>query len=172
MAKSYVKFDTPKELRDKVLQAVTQANASGLVRKGTNETTKAIERGEARLVVVAEDVDPEEVVMHLPLLCGEKKVYYAFVSEKKELGNAAGLGVGCSAVAIAKTGNAEELVKQVCSELSEKVGLKFSEEKKAEKAEKQGGEKAEKKEKKAPAKKKEKPTEEKPKEEKKEEKKE
>ena len=29
--------------------------------KGTNEATKAIERGEAKIVVIAEDVEPEEI---------------------------------------------------------------------------------------------------------------
>src|SRR5579875_465286 len=59
---SYVKFETPKELVEAVYEAVRQARQTGKVKKGTNETTKAIERGVAKLVVVAEDVEPPEVV--------------------------------------------------------------------------------------------------------------
>ena len=66
MPKSYVKFEVPEELKEKVLQAVEIARNSGKIKKGTNETTKAIERGIAKLVVIAEDVEPEEIVMHLP----------------------------------------------------------------------------------------------------------
>ncbi|MEM4255617.1 MAG: 50S ribosomal protein L7Ae [Candidatus Norongarragalinales archaeon] len=113
--KSYVKTQTPSDVQAKALQAIEIARQSGNVRKGTNETTKAIERGSAKLVVVADDVDPEEVVMHLPPLCEEKRIAIVFVSGKKELGKAAGLSVPCAAVAIASSGNAEELVKEITS---------------------------------------------------------
>src|SRR3989338_4214479 len=91
--KSYVKFETPKDVAAKALEAVTMANDTGKVRKGTNEATKAIEGGNATLVVIAEDVEPEEIVMHLPTLCSEKGVPYCYVATKKELGAAAGIPV-------------------------------------------------------------------------------
>ena len=118
MAKSYVKFETPKDVQAKALEAITVAADTGKIRKGSNETTKAIESGVAALVVIAEDVDPEEVVMHLPMICGEKNVPYCYVATKKELGAAGGLGVPCAAMAIEKTGNAAELVRSI----AEKVG--------------------------------------------------
>ena len=74
MAKAYVKFQTPSDVQAKVLEVVEAAKAAGGLRKGTNEATKAIERGEAKLVIIAEDVDPEEIVMHMPAICGEKRV--------------------------------------------------------------------------------------------------
>ena len=64
----YVKFDVPNELEESVLEAVEVARDTGRVKKGTNEVTKAVERGEAELVVIAEDVQPEEIVLHLPAL--------------------------------------------------------------------------------------------------------
>ena len=77
MAKpSYVKFEVPKELAEKALEAVEIARDTGRIRKGTNETTKAVERGQAKLVIIAEDVDPEEIVAHLPPLCEEKEIPY------------------------------------------------------------------------------------------------
>ncbi|MFH1105932.1 MAG: ribosomal L7Ae/L30e/S12e/Gadd45 family protein, partial [Candidatus Aenigmatarchaeota archaeon] len=68
MAKEHIKFQVSKDLADKVYEAVEAARNSGKLRRGTNEATKSIERGEAKLVVIAEDVDPAEVVMHLPIL--------------------------------------------------------------------------------------------------------
>lgn len=118
MAKSYVKFSTPGDVQQKALEAVEQAKNSGQIRKGTNEATKAIERGDAKLVVIAEDVDPEEIVMHLPVLCGEKKIPFIYVAEKNALGKAAGLSVPTAAVAISKPGMAEDAVKQIVSKLS------------------------------------------------------
>lgn len=116
MAKSYVKYETPSDVKAKSLEAVEMAK--GGLRKGTNEATKAIERGDAKLVVIAEDVDPEEIVMHLPLLCGEKNIPFVYVADKASLGKAAGLSVGTSAVAIAKTGAAESLVKEIVQKIS------------------------------------------------------
>ncbi len=117
MAKSYVNFQTPAGLKNKILEAVEEARNTGKVRKGTNEATKAIERGDAKFVVIAEDVDPEEIVMHLPMLCAEKRVPYAFIPEKASLGKAAGLSVPTAAIAITKPGNAEALLKEIISEL-------------------------------------------------------
>jgi large subunit ribosomal protein L7Ae len=122
MAKGYVKFSTPGDVQSKALEVVEAAKNAGGLRKGTNEATKAIERGEAKLVVIAEDVDPEEIVMHLPQLCGEKGVPYCYVGEKSALGKAAGLGVGTSAVAVTKPGAAEESLRGVVSKLSGLTG--------------------------------------------------
>lgn len=117
MAKSYVKFETPKEVQAKALEAITVASDTGKIRKGANETTKAIEGGSAALVIIAEDVDPEEVVMHLPMICGEKNVPYCYVPTKKELGASAGLSVPCAAIAIEKAGNAAEIIKGIVEKL-------------------------------------------------------
>jgi large subunit ribosomal protein L7Ae len=117
MAKSYVKFETPKEVQAKALEAITVAADTGRIRKGANETTKAVEGGNTALVVIAEDVDPEEVVLHLPMICGEKNIPYCYVPTKKELGAAAGLSVPSAAVAIEKPGNAAELIKGIVEKL-------------------------------------------------------
>jgi len=117
MAKSYVRFEMPKELADKVLEAVRVARDTGRVRIGTNETTKAVERGQAKLVVIAEDVDPEEIVMHLPILAEEKGIPYAYVPSKKELGSAAGIEVSAAAVAIVDAGQAKDLVADIVKQI-------------------------------------------------------
>lgn len=122
MAKAYVKFSTPGDVQQKALEVIEAAKNAGGIRKGTNEATKAIERGEAKLVVVAEDVDPEEIVMHLPQLCGEKGVPYCYVAEKASLGKAAGLGVGTAAIAVTKAGSAEEVLRGVVSKIAGLTG--------------------------------------------------
>src|SRR4030042_2044844 len=94
---SYVKFEVSKETIDKAYQVVQLAKDSGKIRKGTNESTKAIERGIAKLVLIAEDVEPPQVVAHLPILCEERKIPYLYVPGKLELGKSAGLDVGCGA---------------------------------------------------------------------------
>ncbi len=119
MPKAYMKFDVPKELSDKILQLVEVARNTGSVRKGTNETTKSIEKGEAQLVVIAGDVEPEEIVMHLPALCDEKKVPYVFVPSKIELGRAAGIDVPSAAISIAESGEGKEQLKEIVKRIEE-----------------------------------------------------
>lgn len=98
---------------DKALEAIEVARTSGKLKKGSNEVTKAIERGNAKLVVVAKDVTPKEVVMHLPLLAKEKGVPCIEVASKDSLGASAGLHVGTAAVAIVQEGNAKKLIEEL-----------------------------------------------------------
>lgn len=101
------------EIDNKILEAVELARTTGSVRKGTNETTKAVERGIAQLVVIAKDVDPPEIVMHLPPLCEEKNIPYVKTNSKDELGRAAGIDVRCAAVAIVKPGEAKKVIDEI-----------------------------------------------------------
>ncbi|MEM4507572.1 MAG: 50S ribosomal protein L7Ae, partial [Acidilobaceae archaeon] len=122
----YVRFNMPSDLAEKVYEAVAKARKTGKIKKGVNETTKAVERGLAKLVVIAEDVDPPEIVMHLPYLCDEKKIPYAYVPSKKRLGEAAGIEVQASSVAILEPGEGEALLKEIIEkveELKAKAGL-------------------------------------------------
>jgi large subunit ribosomal protein L7Ae len=120
----YVKFETPKDLVNAVYEAVRLAKQSGKVRKGTNETTKAIERGTSRLVVIAEDVEPPEVVAHLPLLCEERSAAYVFVPSKQQLGVSLGIDVGSAAATILDAGEAQHIVEQVVTSISGMKGKK------------------------------------------------
>jgi len=116
---SYVKFDVPPELSEKVLEAVRKARETGKIKKGTNETTKAVERGQAKLVIIAEDVQPEEIVEHLPLLCDEKKIPYVYVPSKKALGEACGIQVAAASAAIIDPGQAKDLVDEIIKRVNE-----------------------------------------------------
>ncbi|KKL52875.1 hypothetical protein LCGC14_2281070 [marine sediment metagenome] len=125
MAKPYyVKFETPEDLVNPILEAIRVAVESGKVRKGTNEATKAIERGTSKLIIIAEDVDPPEVVAHLPILCEEQGAAYAFVPSKQELGKALGIDITSAAAAILDSGDAQHIIDQVISSISKIKGGK------------------------------------------------
>ena len=116
----YVKFNVPPELAEKTYEAVKKARETGgKIKKGTNETTKAVERGFAKLVVIAEDVDPPEIVGHLPILCDEKKIPYTYVPSKKRLGEAAGIEVAAASVAIIDPGGAKDLVEEIIKQVQQ-----------------------------------------------------
>ena len=114
---SYVKFEMSKDLFEKAYELIELARQSGKIRKGANEVTKIVERGQAKMVVMATDVQPEEILMHMPLLCEEKGTPYVYVPSKQELGAAAGLEVQTASVAIMDAGKGkaalEDLVKKV-----------------------------------------------------------
>jgi large subunit ribosomal protein L7Ae len=115
----YVNFDVPADLADNAIEALEVARDTGGVKKGTNETTKAIERGNADLVIIAEDVQPEEIVMHLPELADEKEIPYVFVGTQDDVGHAAGLEVGSAAAAIVDAGDADEQVDDITTKVED-----------------------------------------------------
>uniref|UniRef100_A0A7C2ZLR4 Large ribosomal subunit protein eL8 n=1 Tax=Ignisphaera aggregans TaxID=334771 RepID=A0A7C2ZLR4_9CREN len=116
----YVRFEVPPEVAEKAYEAVKKARETGgKVRKGTNEVTKGVERGLCKLVLIAEDVDPPEIVAHLPLLCEEKKIPYLYVPSKKRLGEAAGIEVAAASVCIVETGEAKAEVEELIAKYQE-----------------------------------------------------
>src|SRR3989344_333689 len=118
------KFEIPKELADQILKLVEDARSGGKIRKGTNEATKSVERAEAKFVVIAADVNPPEIIQHIPMLCDEKKIPYAFVPAKADLGAAAGLPVGTSAIAIVSAGEGAKRMSQIVEQLEVLSGKK------------------------------------------------
>lgn len=145
-----MEFEVPKALEREQLEVLAKAR-KGKVRAGVNEVTKAVERGKARLVLIARDVSPPEIVMHLPPLCREKDVPYSFVSARKELGEKAGLAVPTSSVAVLDAGPAQEALEALARQLkaltgaaAEKTAAGAAKEKKEAREaaqEKEGGEK-------------------------------
>ncbi len=128
--------EVSKEVLDNTYEALQAIKQSGKIKKGVNETTKSIERGIAMFVAYASDVEPAEIVAHIPKLCEEKKVPFIAVPSKLDLGKAIGLNVQCSAVAVENAGSAESSLKTVISKITGKSSEeKKSEPKKEEKAE-------------------------------------
>lgn len=115
----YVRFNVPKELADAAYELlVTVRNSGGKVKKGANEVTKAVDRGLAKLVLIAEDVDPPEIVAHLPLLCEERKIPYVYVPSKQKLGEASGIEVQASSACIIDPGEAKDVLQAFIEKLN------------------------------------------------------
>lgn len=111
------------EIDEKQIFALIQkAKESGSIRIGANETTKAIERGQAKLVVAATDVSPAEIIAHLEPLSKEMNAGFAAVGTRAEIGSAVGIK-STSSIAIVDGGSAKKeldtLVKEMTSEKKE-----------------------------------------------------
>lgn len=116
---SYNKFEPNDSLAEKTYNTIEKAADTGKIAVGTNEVTKAVERNNADLVVIAGDVSPEEIVMHLPALAEERDIPYTFVPEKEELGLAAGINVQSATIAVTQSGNAEDELEDVAEKAAE-----------------------------------------------------
>jgi LSU ribosomal protein L7AE len=115
----YVRFEVPQELYEKIYEFVRVSRETGKIKKGVNETTKSIERGLAKFVILAENVDPPEIVAHIPLICEEKNIPYLYVPDKKKLGEVAGINVAASSVAVLEIGEAKTIYNDLVSAFSD-----------------------------------------------------
>ena len=109
---------------NKAYEAVELAKKTGKIKKGINEVTKTIERGTAKLVVVAKDVSPQEIILHIKPLCEEKNIPCTEVPSREELGAAAGLRVPTSAISIVKEGETKEIIKSLSKKETPKEEVK------------------------------------------------
>ena len=114
---NYVDIEVSNEVVAKTYEALQLARQSGRIRKGANEVTKSVERGLASFVVVATDVTPEEIVMHIPMLCKQKNIAYSFVPSKMDLGKSIGLNVPCTAIAVETAGGAAQAIKDISAKI-------------------------------------------------------
>ena len=86
---------------------VEKAAKTGKVDKGVNEVTKAVERGVAKFVAVASDIDPKELTQHLPILCKEKGIKFVEADSREKLGISVGINRPTAAVAVIEEGEAK-----------------------------------------------------------------
>ena len=116
----YATWNTPEELAKEALKLLEDIrNTGGQIKKGVNETTKAVERGQAKLVYIALDVSPPEIVFHLPPLCDERDIPYLFVPSKEELGKAAGIERPASSAAVVDPGEKSEELNKIIQKIKE-----------------------------------------------------
>ena len=91
-----------------IYTVIEKARRTGKIDKGTNEVTKAIERGVAKAVFYAADVEPKEIVAHLPVIAKEKGIPCFEVDSKQKLGIVAGVSVSASSIAVIEEGDADK----------------------------------------------------------------
>ena len=100
------------ELATTILELVQQATNYKQLKRGANESAKALNRGIAELIVLAGDVEPLAILLHLPLLCEDKNVPYVFVPSRAALGRACGVSRSVMAAAVL-TADGDQLKAQI-----------------------------------------------------------
>ena len=115
----YKDKEIPEELVKEALSVLQQVrSARGKIRKGTNEVTKSVERGNSKLVYIAEDVDPPEIVAHIPYLCKEKNIQYVYIPRKEQMTDAMDLDINSASVSIDNPLDAEADLEKLLEKLN------------------------------------------------------
>ena len=120
----YIKFSVSDDLRTLQDETLKKIAKSGKIKIGINEVTKAIERNTAKLVVIAEDVTPVEIVMHIPVIAKEKNIPYTYVKTKDELGKAVGISAKASCIAVMDAGVNSKELQSLVGKIQELTGHK------------------------------------------------
>jgi H/ACA ribonucleoprotein complex subunit 2 len=77
-----------KKLHKKLLKLVKKATKAKLVKRGVKEVVKAMKKDGKGIVILAGDISPIDVLSHIPVMCEEASIPYAFVRSKSDLGAA------------------------------------------------------------------------------------
>ena len=114
----HIAFETPKDIQEQVYELVKAIgkDGRGKIKKGANEVTKAAERGVATMIVMAENVNPSELLAHIPMICKEKGIPFIYVEDQGYLADSAGMTAGTrtAAVAVLEVGKeAQDIFKEV-----------------------------------------------------------
>ena len=123
----FVKFQVSDDLRNLQDDVIKKISKSGKIKIGINEVTKAIERGTAKLVAIAEDVTPAEIVMHIPIIAKEKKIPFTYFKTKDDLGKAVGISAKASSIAIMDAGVLTKELASLVSKINEVNGTETKE---------------------------------------------
>ena len=105
----------PSDLSNAILELVQQSANYKQLKRGANESTKSLNRGQACIIIMAADTEPLEILMHIPLLCEDKNVQYVFVPSKMSLGRACGVtrSVICCSIVHEDNSNLESQIKKI-----------------------------------------------------------
>lgn len=88
------KPETQQEKKQRLLKEAAQQSGGAaptgkkpmMIKFGLNHVTDLVEIRKAKLVVIAHDVDPVELVCWLPALCRKKDIPYCIIKSKARLG--------------------------------------------------------------------------------------
>ncbi|KAF8820328.1 putative 60S ribosomal protein L7a [Cardiosporidium cionae] len=65
-----------------------KSSSARCLKRGVQEVTKSLRKGSTGILFLAADVYPVDIIAHLPILCEEKDILYAYLGSKKTLGMA------------------------------------------------------------------------------------
>ncbi|CAB0034059.1 unnamed protein product [Trichogramma brassicae] len=108
----------PKKLAKKVYKLIKNAyKTKNCVRAGLKDVQKHIRKGETGIVIFAGDVFPIDIMCHLPVVCEDKNIPYAFSPSRYDIGECLGVKRGSLMVLIKEDPSYEDSYKKIKSSL-------------------------------------------------------
>lgn len=104
-----------------IYETLKKVKETGVIGKGILETTRAVEKGTAKLVVIAKNVKPKKMISHLPNLCRYRNIPFVLVNSKEKLGKTIGLEISCATCAVVNEGETKDLIEKL---ITPRVGMK------------------------------------------------
>ncbi|KAL4466478.1 hypothetical protein ABPG72_016619 [Tetrahymena utriculariae] len=101
----------PAKLEKKILKLTKKQVKTKNIKRGVKEVVKAIRKGATGVCIMAADISPPDVLSHIPVICENKDIPYAFVKSRMELGTAAETKKPTSVVLLTAPENAKTLKK-------------------------------------------------------------
>lgn len=98
--------------RNSIYEILKKVKETGVIGKGILETTRVVEKGTAKLVVIAKNVKPKKLISHLPNLCRYKNIPFFWVNSREKLGEIIGLEIPCATCAIINEGETKDLIEE------------------------------------------------------------
>ena len=99
--------------RDLIYEILKKVRETGFIARGILETTRAVEKGTAKLVVIAKNVKPKKLISHLPNLCRYKNIPVFLIARKEKLGKIIGLEIPSTTCAVVNEGEAKDLLERL-----------------------------------------------------------
>ncbi|XP_022211258.1 H/ACA ribonucleoprotein complex subunit 2-like protein [Drosophila obscura] len=88
------------------------------LRNGLKDVQTRLRKGETGICIFAGDVTPVDIMCHLPAVCEEKGIPYAYTPSRADLGAAMGVKRGTVALLIRQNDDYKDLYDEVKEELS------------------------------------------------------
>jgi large subunit ribosomal protein L7Ae len=101
--------------KDLIYEILKKVRKTGSIAKGILETTRAVEKGTAKLVIIAKNVKPKKLISHLPHICKYKNIPVIWITRKEKLGEIIGLEIPTTSCAIVDEGEAKDLLEKLKS---------------------------------------------------------
>lgn len=73
----------------RIYKLVKKSSQVKQTRRGVKEVVKALRKGAKGFCVIAGDINPVDVVTHLPIMCEDRHIPYMYIPSKHDLGAAA-----------------------------------------------------------------------------------
>ncbi|XP_076836174.1 H/ACA ribonucleoprotein complex subunit 2-like protein [Brachyhypopomus gauderio] len=107
-----------RKLSKKLYKCIKKAAKLKQIRRGVKEVQKFINKGETGIVVLAGDTLPIEVYCHLPIMCEDRNLPYAYIPSKADLGSSAGSKRPTCVILIKRHDEYEEAYDECLEEVS------------------------------------------------------